>query len=114
MPIKTSHLREVVRVAHKSEHSAKHAAILIKKGKVLAVTNNRYCSKLKLGHFHSDRVWSIHAEMSLASIFPKKVTRGATVCVVRVDKKGDLVNSEPCSLCKTILITMGVRRVYYS
>ena len=114
MHIKTTHLSRVIGAAHKSEHSVKHGAILVKKGKVLAVANNRYCSKLRLKHFHSDRVWSIHAEMSLATILPKKVTRGATVYVVRVNKNGDLVNSEPCELCKKVLITMGVRKVYHS
>ena len=114
MQIKATHLTTVVGAAHKSEHSAKHGAILVKKGKVIAVTNNKYCSKIRLGHFHSDRVWSIHAEMSLATILPKKVTRGATVYVVRVNNNGDLVNSEPCELCKKILITMGVKKVYHS
>ena len=88
MQIKATHLTTVVGAAHKSEHSAKHGAILVKKGKVIAVTNNKYCSKIRLGHFHSDRV--------------------------RVNNNGDLVNSEPCELCKKILITMGVKKVYHS
>lgn len=114
MPIKSAHINKVAREAQRSEHSEKHAAIMIKDGKVLGVSRNRYCSKKRLSHFHSSRVWSVHAEMALASSFPKAMTKGAVVCVVRVNKQGNLTNSEPCELCKKILINMGVKKVYYS
>jgi tRNA(Arg) A34 adenosine deaminase TadA len=87
---------------------------MIKNGKVIATAKNQYCSKKKLSHFRSKRIWSVHAEMSLATSVPKHVARGSTVCVVRVNKQGQLVNSEPCEMCKKILSTLGVKNVYYS
>ena len=114
MPLKSAHISKVTREAQRSEHSEKHAAIMIKNGKVLGVARNQYCSSKRLSHFHSTRVWSVHAEMALASSFPKAMTKGAVVCVVRVNKQGDLVNSEPCELCKKVLVNMGVKKVFYS
>ena len=114
MPIKTSHVIVASKYASRSEHSEKHGAVMIKNGKVVATARNQYCSKKKLSHFHSTRIWSVHAEMSLAASVPKHVAKGSTVCVVRVNKNGQLVNSEPCEMCKKILIKLNVKNVYYS
>ena len=114
MPLKCSHIKKAADAAEKSEHSEKHGAVMVKNGRVVAVSKNQYCSKKRLSHFKSTRIWSVHAEMGLASMVPKCVAKDSTVCVVRVNKKGELINSEPCDMCKKILIKLGVKKVYYS
>ena len=109
MPIKSSHVTVAAEYACRSEHKEKHGAVMIKNGKVIATSKNQYCSKQKLSHFHSTRIWSVHAEMSLATSVPKHVAKGSTVCVVRVNKKGHLVNSEPCEMCKKILVNLVLK-----
>lgn len=98
----------------RSEHSAKHGAVVYKKGNIIQSGRNQYCCASRLNHFHSKRIWSIHAEMNALGGLPKRITKGADILVVRTNKNGELVNSKPCNVCMGLIRTANIRRVLYS
>ncbi len=51
-----------------------------------------------------------HAEARVC----KKIDKGSTVYVVRIDREGTLVMSRPCNACQRVMRMRGVRRCYYS
>ncbi len=51
-----------------------------------------------------------HAEARVC----KKIDRGATLYVVRIDRKGKLAMARPCSMCQRLMRVRGVKRCYYS
>lgn len=100
--------------AHRSEHSTRHGAVVVKKGKVIQSGRNQYCSLQRVKHFQSKKIWSIHAEMNVLAGLPKKITRGAEIYIVRVRRDGTLSNSKPCSICMSLIQGAGIRRIFYS
>ena len=99
--------------ATRSEHNVKHGAVLVKKGKIIQSGRNQYCGMERIRHFNS-RIWSIHAEMNILAGLPKNMTRGADIMVVRVNSRGDIVNSKPCHICMSMIKNAGCRKVFYS
>lgn len=93
----------------------RHGAVLIRGGKILSSGFN-LCVHSKL----SDRFkkhageGTRHAEVAAILGIDKKVTSGADIYVVRLNKKGELKNSRPCLMCQDILKFVGVRRAFYS
>ena len=96
-----------------------HVAILIRRGKVLAVATNREGSR-SFGCGFSDH--SLHAERAvIKKVGDYSKLRGAVMVVVRltsVKHKPHLANSAPCQDCqKTLRKCMreyGLKAVYYS
>ncbi len=94
-----------------------HVAILLQRGKVLAVASNAIGSRSK-GSGYQER--TIHAERAVI----KKVgdiskLNGAVLVVIRVMRgTKEIGNSEPCHSCKCHLEKCmkeyGLRQVYYS
>ena len=99
--------------AIRSEHNVKHGAVLVKKGKIIQSGRNQYCGMERIRHFNS-RIWSIHAEMNILAGLPRNMTRGADIMVVRVNSRGDIVNSKPCHICMSMIKNAGCRKVFYS
>jgi deoxycytidylate deaminase len=99
--------------ATRSEHNVKHGAVLVKKGKIIQSGRNQYCGMERIRHFNS-RIWSIHAEMNILAGLPRNMTRGADIMVVRVNSRGDIVNSKPCHICMSMIKNAGCRKVFYS
>lgn len=99
--------------------SYKHAAIIISGGKIKGIGVNHYRT------YHKGVINSLttHAEadciyrMDHGEEFYKNRNREQNryiVIVVRVNKEGNLCDSEPCSNCISIMCQNGVKRVYYS
>lgn len=55
-----------------------------------------------------------HAEIEALDNTRAKYRHGSTVYVCRVTKRGTLALAKPCSSCKSIMIKMGVKYVWYS
>jgi len=100
--------------AHRSEHSTRHGAVVVKKGKVIQSGRNQYCSLERVRHFQGKKIWSIHAEMNVLAGLPKKLTKGADIYIVRILRDGTLSNSKPCSICMSMIQTAGIKRIIYS
>ena len=93
-----------------------HYATIIRRNKVLASAKNTFGSR-KLGCGYSK--FTIHAERAVVkSLGDVSLLRGATLIVVRYNKRGEMRNSEPCHDCKLFLEKCikeyGLRRVIYS
>jgi len=94
-----------------------HIAVVIHRGKVIAVASNSVGSRSK-GAGYQER--TIHAERAVI----KKVgdvtkLNGAVLVVIRIARgTREVVNSEPCHSCKCHLEKCmrehGLRQVYYS
>jgi hypothetical protein len=93
-----------------------HHATIIKMNKVLASAINRAGSRSR-GAGYSD--WTIHAERAVVKrLGDISQLRGATLIVVRYNKKGQMLNSKPCHDCELFLEKCmrdyGLRKVIYS
>lgn len=97
----------------------KHAAAILYKGSVLAIGNNKrkshpiMCSINKA----SKKIY-LHAEVDAIvktinahgiEIFPE-----TTLYVLRVTKGGRVTCSEPCSICKDIIESVGIKQVFWT
>jgi hypothetical protein len=93
-----------------------HHATIVKRNKVLASAMNRIGSR-SMGCGYSDQ--TIHAERAVVKrLGDISQLRGATLIVVRLNKQGELRNSEPCHDCRLFLEKCmreyGLRKVIYS
>jgi hypothetical protein len=93
-----------------------HKAELLLRGKTIAAARNVIGSRSR-GCGWSDQ--SIHAERAVVKRLGNlSRLRGCVLVVVRVNKKGELLNSKPCPDCQKFLLKCmkeyGLRKVYYS
>lgn len=94
-----------------------HIGFLYARGGILiGMSTNRVGSRSKGAGFSG---YTIHAERAvLKAVGDFTLLRGATLVVVRVNRRGEIMPSEPCHECKCHLEkamrVYGLRRVYYS
>lgn len=93
-----------------------HYATILKRNKILASSINRIGSRSK-GCGYSDM--TIHAERAVVkSLGDISQLRGATLIVVRYNKSGEILGSQPCHDCMLFLNKCikeyGLRKVIYS
>jgi hypothetical protein len=93
-----------------------HHAELKLRGKTIAAARNVIGSRSR-GCGWSDQ--SIHAERAVVKRLGNlSLLRGCVLVVIRVNKKGELLNSKPCPDCQKFLLKCmkeyGLRKVYYS
>ena len=94
-----------------------HIAFVYGRGGILlGMSTNRIGTRSSGAGFSA---MTIHAERAvLKAIGDHSLLRGATLVVVRVNKRGELMGSEPCHECRCHLTKAmekyGLRRVYYS
>ena len=103
-------LREVEKSSH---HQFKVAAIIFKGKSILSsgVNGIRSCSKLNKRFQEWEN--SLHAEQSCI-INARRCLKGASMLVVRVNKKGDLRMAKPCGMCAGFISAVGIKEVYYT
>jgi hypothetical protein len=94
-----------------------HCAFVYGRGGILLGMSTNRCGTRSSGAGFSKM--TIHAERAvLKAIGDVSLLRGATLVVIRVNKRGEILNSEPCHECKRHLEKAiqkyGLRRVYYS
>lgn len=97
-------------VAMKSDLKFKVGACLIKRGRILAVGNN----KRKTHPFYGSKAgyMTLHAEGDLLYNCQKLGidTKGATIIVYR--KNG--LNAKPCPACEKLIKKAGIKEVHYT
>jgi tRNA(Arg) A34 adenosine deaminase TadA len=100
-------LHELTKKTKYSNCNYKHAAAIIKNGKILSIGVNSFISGV-----------SLHAEIcaikQCMSIYPKNLLKGLDLIVVRCTKTGELSNSRPCKHCCSFIKEKGVRNIFYS
>ena len=57
---------------------------------------------------------TLHAELGAILNVERSNTEGATIYVVRVNKKGEQRLSKPCHMCESAMRYCGIKRVIYS
>jgi hypothetical protein len=103
--------------ASSSMNTSLHIAFLYgRSGVLLAMSTNRIGSRSRGAGYSK---YTIHAERAvLKMVGDYTMLRGATLVVVRVSKKGELMGSMPCHECmchlNKAIEKYGMRRVYYS
>jgi hypothetical protein len=94
-----------------------HVAFLYGKGgNLLGVATNRLGSRSSGAGYSCS---TIHAERAVMKMIGDvSLLRGAKMVVLRVNRRGDMLNSAPCSECRCHLEKAmrdyGLARVYYS
>ena len=94
----------------------RHGAVLVKGGSVIntSANKNSYAPwgnrfrKRDCGHA------THHAELGCILGLDRSATKGATIYVVRIGKRGDLKLSKPCDMCREVLQHVGVKKVVYT
>jgi hypothetical protein len=100
-----------------SVRSSLHVAYVYGRGgALLGVATNRIGSRSRGAGYSS---MTIHAERAvLKAVGDTSLLRDATLAVIRVGSKGELLGSKPCSECTAALLSAmrkyGLRRVLYS
>lgn len=102
-----------LRLTNKSkmpEH--RHAAVLVKGGKVLAVGINKNKAGMLADPVYGLKGW--HSETDCLLSIPKENIKDAVLYVAGVTKSGKLVNSKPCPCCQKFISKFPLKGVYYS
>lgn len=94
----------------------KHGAVLVKGSVVI----NASCNKSGFNSFGARfrkkeyGTATLHAELGAILNVERSKTEGATIYVVRVNKRGEKRLSKPCHMCEAAMEHCGVKRVVYS
>ena len=93
-----------------------HSATLLLRGKPIATARNSVGSRSR-GCGYSDQ--TIHAERAVVKrLGDLSRLNGCVLLVIRLNKQGDVLNSEPCADCRKFLEKCmreyGLRKVLYS
>lgn len=104
-------IKETLKVANKSILRYRVGAIIYS-GK----NRSRGCNIEKthpwlLRDYKRNRI-SIHAEM-VALLKARFSTHGSFMCIMRLDKKGNIMPSKPCSICLGLIKEAGVSQILY-
>ena len=96
--------------------SFKHGAVLVKGSAVV----NASCNKAGFNSFGARfrkkeyGTATLHAELGAILNVERSKTEGATIYVVRVNRRGEERLSKPCDMCRSALEHCGVKKVIYS
>ena len=112
------HLDLAKKIAATSNHNkSRHGAVLVRGGSILnfAKNSNRFTSfGQRFMSYDQDWHCTHHAEIGCILGVPKSVTKGSTIFVARVGKRGETRNSKPCHLCQAVLRHVGIKKAIYT
>jgi deoxycytidylate deaminase len=97
-----------MKMAEQSECPFRHGSVLVKGGRVLSVGFNKP-QNLSTIPLHK---YTIHAEED--AINKASLTRGATLYVARINKRGKAMLSMPCKACMAVLEKNEIKLVVYT
>ena len=100
-------------LAAKSSMRHKHGAVVVKSGRVLGLGYNKRRNdprNLNPGRHRYDS--GCHAEID--ALRQVKDPKGSVVFVARINRQGEDMLSEPCSICAAELERLGVKKVIYT
>jgi deoxycytidylate deaminase len=105
-------------MALKSPMDSRYGAILLYRGKIISYGYNDYCHKIRclneLCQKKYERFkYSKHAEIAcITKCENKKIIQDSTLMLIRINKTGDIIDCEPCELCKKYIKKYNIKRVY--
>lgn len=107
-----SYIRLASRLAENSDCHHRHGAVIVKGGRVMATGFNRWRQPIEnVSNFNPD--WSsIHAEESALS--KAGDLKGATMIIVRINRRGEHRTSKPCDKCMERIERAGIKAITYT
>ena len=100
--------------ARQSEHQHRVGAVIFKKKNIISSAYNKAFSyHSNLHPKYQNYFGSVHAEVA-AIIAAKRDLKNCEICVVRINKKGELKLSLPCDYCMSYVIDVGIKKVTYT
>lgn len=106
-------IKTTLKLAKKSRvYRYKHAAILVKGGKIIGygINNNKRKGKTKYD-FYECRAF--HAELDILSKFKPEEIKNAILYVAGINKNNKVVLSKPCKHCQQLISMYNLKAVYY-
>lgn len=101
------------REAEKSNFHIRLGAVIHRKKEIISVGyNKQFINCPRVPNKYKRFPTSAHAEVS-AIINARTDLRGATLTVVRINRKGKLMFSLPCDFCFQYIAYVGIRNVVY-
>ena len=110
-------LRRILNEEYSAHIQHRHAAIIVKSGRVLSMGRNR-------NKTHPDSVLyedgekilkTIHAELdAISKVKNKEQLRGATIYVARLGRSGHPGMSCPCKMCQQLINKYGFKRAVFT
>ena len=110
-------LRRILNEEYSKQIQHRHAAVIVKAGRVLSIGRNR-------NKTHPESVLveegeritkTIHAELdAISRIKNKEQLRGATIYVARLGRNGHPGMSCPCSMCQKLIDKYGLKRAVFT
>ena len=95
----------------------RHAAIIVKGGRVLAIGRNRdKTHPSSVFYNNGERILkTIHAELdAISRVKDKRQLRGATIYVARMGRSGHPGMSCPCEMCQDLINKYGFKKAVYT
>lgn len=106
------HVEFLKKVAMNSSLAQRHAACLIKSGKIYGFGFNK-CLKIMILNGQPYKI-TFHAEVDALFNANNKSVKGMDILIIRLGGPFGLKNSRPCNACIDKLRRKGIRRAYYS
>ena len=110
-------LRRILNKRYSDHIQHRHAAVIVKAGRVLAIGRNR-------NKTHPDSVLyadgerilkTIHAELdAISRVKNKEQLKGATIYVARLGRNGHPGMSCPCKMCQQLINKYGLKRAVFT
>ena len=92
-----------------------HACVLARGGRIVSIGTNKRKKNSFVAFLSRSIHKTLHAEMVAIVRARKKIDlSGCDAYVFRLNRAGQLANSEPCVLCKRALQQYGIKRAYFS
>lgn len=95
--------------SNKSDMKIKHAAIAVRRGKVISTGYNEYRNVYK-GY---NCFISTHSEVKCCINMEKKTNKECDIYVYRVNKDCNLKNTKPCNTCIWFMKKSGIKNIIY-
>lgn len=112
--IKSKMVEAAIKIARNGDHKQRVGCIIFNKKKILSTGHNQCQRAVKKLHPKFQR-WkgSVHAEVD-AIIHAMTDLKGASLLVIRINKKEQLRLAKPCQHCMKYIHHVGIKKVYYS
>ena len=112
--IRSSLINEAIKIARNGDHKQRVGCVIFSKKKTLSTGWNHCQRSVKKLHPKFQR-WkgSVHAEVD-AIIHAMTDLKGASLLVIRINKKEQLRLAKPCMHCLKYIQHVGIKKVYYS
>lgn len=92
-----------------------HIAFLVKKNKIIKIGWNKKRTHPKIAkHPYHEGYVGTHAELDVILKSGLDSLNNHSMIILRVDRKGRLANSKPCSGCLSLIESYNVDEVFYS